>query len=377
MQSESFTCLHCGRLGTYNRTSFDIPVFISTKKSLVSLKRTWDQKLSCGFMLLSFMTVHLFQFRFTVTVQFWHPSWLFNLTFFRTVNKHVPARVHDHPPLSVSLRRCCTCGHDTSHQFGERLLVHVEEHCVNGWRVCVQTGNLDSPHRVFESCIPVEVSMDVVVSFLQQGQKQCVPLLTVPNDDSGMLSWLGVVGLKRTWDQKLSSGLLLTFMTVHFFQFRFAATEQHWHPSWFFTSPFFRTDDIHVHVWRGFACLSIRYSKKFLVDPMRTWDQKFTPGLMLLTFMTVQRLLVHVEEHGADGWSYCVQCWRLAPKPIVHFDIFQVLKSVLTLALRLLTFMSIQLFQFRFAVIHFLHPNCLLTLTFFRTDIKTRSSSRS
>ena len=27
--------------------------------------------------------------------------------------------------------------------------------------------------------------------------------------------------------------------------------------------------------------------KKFLVDPMRTWDQKFTPGLMLLTFMTV------------------------------------------------------------------------------------------
>ena len=29
------------------------------------------------------------------------------------------------------------CGHDTSHQFGERLLVHVEEHSVNGWRDCV------------------------------------------------------------------------------------------------------------------------------------------------------------------------------------------------------------------------------------------------
>ena len=27
-----------------------------------------------------------------------------------------------------------TCGHDTSHQFGERLLVHVEEHRANGWR---------------------------------------------------------------------------------------------------------------------------------------------------------------------------------------------------------------------------------------------------
>ena len=30
-----------------------------------------------------------------------------------------------------------------------------------------------------------------------------------------------VVGLKRTWDQRLSSGLLLTFMTTHLFQFRF------------------------------------------------------------------------------------------------------------------------------------------------------------
>ena len=26
-----------------------------------------------------------------------------------------------------------SCGHDTSHQFGERLLVHVEEHGANGW----------------------------------------------------------------------------------------------------------------------------------------------------------------------------------------------------------------------------------------------------
>ena len=31
-------------------------------------------------------------------------------------------------------------------------------------------------------------------------------------------SLLAVVGLKRTWDQKLSSDLLLTFMTVHLFQ---------------------------------------------------------------------------------------------------------------------------------------------------------------
>ena len=29
-----------------------------------------------------------------------------------------------------------TCGHDTSHHFGERLVIHVEEHGANGWRPC-------------------------------------------------------------------------------------------------------------------------------------------------------------------------------------------------------------------------------------------------
>ena len=37
-----------------------------------------------------------------------------------------------------------------------------------------------------------------------------------------------LVGLKRTWDQKLSSGLLLKFMFTHFFQVRFADAEQYW-----------------------------------------------------------------------------------------------------------------------------------------------------
>merc|ERR1712107_205368 len=47
------------------------------------------------------------------------------------------------------------------------------------------------------------------------------------------------VGLKRTWDMKLASGLkelnlamsglmLLTFMTIHLFQFRFGATQDYW-----------------------------------------------------------------------------------------------------------------------------------------------------
>ena len=72
-----------------------------------------------------------------------------------------------------------------------------------------------------------------------------------------------IVGLKMAWDQELSSGLMLfTLMTVHLFQFRFAVTEQYWLPSWLFTLTFFRTDDIHVHVWRGFACLGIQYSQE-------------------------------------------------------------------------------------------------------------------
>eukprot|EP00450_Noctiluca_scintillans_P029453 CAMPEP_0194549464 /NCGR_PEP_ID=MMETSP0253-20130528/95220_1 /TAXON_ID=2966 /ORGANISM="Noctiluca scintillans" /LENGTH=399 /DNA_ID=CAMNT_0039396893 /DNA_START=22 /DNA_END=1219 /DNA_ORIENTATION=- len=77
------------------------------------------------------------------------------------------------------------------------------------------------------------------------------------------------VGLKRTWDQKLSSGLmsgqlnlaitglmLLTFMTIHLFQFRFADTEQYflrppptlinWWPSWLISLTFFWTNDSTV-----------------------------------------------------------------------------------------------------------------------------------
>ena len=58
-----------------------------------------------------------------------------------------------------------------------------------------------------------------------------------------------IVGLKMAWVQELSSGLmLLTFMTVHLFQFSFAVTEQYSHLSWLLTLTFFRTDDVHVHV---------------------------------------------------------------------------------------------------------------------------------
>ena len=96
-------------------------------------------------------------------------------------------------------------------------------------------------------------------------------LLTVPNDDSGILSWLGVVGLKKTWDQKLSSGLLLTFMTVHLFQFCFVDADQYCHSGWLITVTFFWTGYKHVPlapncrvlknpVWCGFTW------KKFIVE---------------------------------------------------------------------------------------------------------------
>ena len=50
-------------------------------------------------------------------------------------------------------------------------------------------------------------------------------LLTVPTDDSGLLSWF------RWFEEDLSSGLLLTFLTTHLFQFCFEETEQYWRPS--------------------------------------------------------------------------------------------------------------------------------------------------
>ena len=80
------------------------------------------------------------------------------------------------------------------------------------------TGNLDSPHSVFEFCTTVEVNTNVVFSsFCSCGSQAVSSLLTGLNDDSGILS-CGVVGLKRTWVQKLSSGLLLMFMTTPLLQ---------------------------------------------------------------------------------------------------------------------------------------------------------------
>ena len=58
------------------KNSFDFPLFISPMKSLVSLKRTWDQKLYSGLMIAHVLNTYFFQFHFADTVHYRSPSWL-------------------------------------------------------------------------------------------------------------------------------------------------------------------------------------------------------------------------------------------------------------------------------------------------------------
>ena len=46
---------------------------------------SFGRPVSCG-VYADVMSVHFFHFRFTVTQQYWRPSWLFTLTFFRIVS---------------------------------------------------------------------------------------------------------------------------------------------------------------------------------------------------------------------------------------------------------------------------------------------------
>ena len=66
-----------------------------------------------------------------------------------------------------------------------------------------------------------------------------VPHPVFPRSPS--LVWRGL------WDQTLVSGLmLLTFMTIHLFQFQFAGNEQYWHSSRLITLKLSRTDNNHA-----------------------------------------------------------------------------------------------------------------------------------
>ena len=138
------------------------------RSSSLVLKMAWGQELTPGLRLLTSVTVHLFQFRFAVTEKYWHPSWLFTLTFFRSVSTLLWQR--NTCTWRWPWRPARTFGACGSYAF------HA-------------TGNLDSPHRVFEFCIPVEVSMDFVVSFSSSSGSEAVSsLFAVPGDGSGILS---------------------------------------------------------------------------------------------------------------------------------------------------------------------------------------------
>ena len=51
--------------------------------------------------------------------------------------------------------------------------------------------------------------------------------------------------------------MLLTLMSTHFSQFRFADTVQYWYPSWLITLTSFRTDNKHVPLVLQFAFILV------------------------------------------------------------------------------------------------------------------------
>ena len=64
-------------------------------------------------------------------------------------------------------------------------------------------------------------------------------------------SWNIVLARCRSLEEDLESEVLSWFVVahvhgIHLFQFRFAGTEQCWHPGWLVTLTFFRTGNIHV-----------------------------------------------------------------------------------------------------------------------------------
>ena len=108
--------------------------------------------------------------------------------------------------------------------------------------------------------------------------------------------------------------MFLTFMTNHLFQSPFADTEQYWHTSWLVTVTFLRTGNKHVPLVLVCKVLknpvrcgstltpSSRIPKKFLVGLKRTWDQKLSSSLMLLTFMTTHLFQIRFADTE--------QCWH-------------------------------------------------------------------
>ena len=107
------------------------------------------------------------------------------------------------------------------------------------------------------------------------------------------------------WDQELSSGLmLLTFMP---YTSSSSASQLLSNIGTQAGCSHFRSSGLMTYT---FVCCVVSLAsasgipKKFLVDPMRTWDQKFTPGLMLLTFMTVHLFQFRFADVVDDYQKY-------------------------------------------------------------------------
>ena len=119
-----------------------------------------------------------------------------------------------------------------------------------------------------------------------------------------------------TFEEKLSSPVVSRFDVAHSHDpsplpVRFVITMLHWHPSWLVTLTFSRIGNKHVPVWCGFACLgwekltltpSSNIPMKFLVVLKRTWVQKLSLGLMLLTFVTTPFFFAVTEHHWHPSW---------------------------------------------------------------------------
>ena len=78
------------------------------------------------------------------------------------------------------------------------------------WLLCL-TCNIEFTYRDLGICIPVQVSIDVVVSFSSSSGSEAVSsLLTVPNDDSGILSVIPIA-LFISKALRATGSLLLSF----------------------------------------------------------------------------------------------------------------------------------------------------------------------
>ena len=116
-------------------------------RSLICLRMAWVQELSPGLM-LTFMAVHLFKFRFAVADQYWQSTdfghhWL-----------HV-ARVHDHSPVPwLSLQ--CQMRWSTRRPVSNSIRLQAET-----WKQSAATGILNGLAQDYLSTINPVVGLDI------------------------------------------------------------------------------------------------------------------------------------------------------------------------------------------------------------------------